>query len=69
MELTLFRQNDEKGYNYFSFLPCELLELIIPYLDNKELNSFISIFNDYLYSLTIVPKTLSNNTFGVERQP
>ena len=33
--------------NYFDFLPNELLEITISYLDNRELDNFISIFENY----------------------
>ena len=37
--------------NYFSFVPYELLEQILPYLNNEELESFIFINDEYKYIL------------------
>ena len=50
--------------NYFSLIPGELIEVMIPYLDNISLNSFISTYN-YKHLLNWI--TIFSRHFGKDK--
>ena len=37
--------NCNLSYSYIDFLPLEIIELIIPYLNNNELSEFLTVYN------------------------